>query len=455
LRTTEDTARSSERTPGLLGVVVDQLADRLVVEGDLGVLHPVGLELLRDQVLTGDLLLLLVGVAAELDDLHAVLQRQRDRVQRVCGAQEQHVAEVVVEVEEVVDEGVVLLGVEDLEHGRRRVAAEVHRDLVDLVEQEHRVGAPGLAQTLDDLAGHGADVRAPVAADLGLVAHAAERDADELAVGGPGDALGERGLADAGRADEAEDRPLELGHQRTHREVLDDALLGLLQAVMIGVEDALGLGDVELLDGALVPRQGQHGVDVVAHDGRLGAHRAHHLELAQLLLEAVAGLGAHLAPAHPLLELGDLVLELVLTAELLLDRLHLLVEVVLLLVLLHLLLDAGTDLLLHLENLDLVLHQLVELLQAGADGLGLEQLLLGGELEVDVRRDGVGHARGVVDALHADRQLRRHALVELHVVLEGLLHRAHERRDLGLVLGADRRGSSSSASTRKYLSWSM
>ena len=49
--------------------------------------------------------------------------------------------------------------------------------------------------------------------------------------------------------------------------------------------------------------------------------------------------------------------------ELLLNGLHLLIQVVLLLGLLHLLLDARADLLLDLEDLNLALHQLVELLQ--------------------------------------------------------------------------------------------
>ena len=97
--------------------------------------------------------------------------------------------------------------------------------------------------------------------------------------------LRERRLADAGRPDEAEDRALELLHERLHREVLEDALLDLLQAVVVLVEDLLGLVDVELVLGLLVPGQREDPVDVVAHDGRLGAHRAHHLELLQLLLD--------------------------------------------------------------------------------------------------------------------------------------------------------------------------
>ena len=84
------------------------------------------------------------------------------------------------------------------------------------------------------------------------------------------------------------------------------------------------------------------------------------------------GLLGELLGLDLLLELLELVLELVALAELLLDRLHLLVEVVLLLRLLHLLLDAGADLLLHLEDLDLALHQLVEPLQAPRRRLGLQ-----------------------------------------------------------------------------------
>ena len=64
----------------------------------------------------------------------------------------------------------------------------------------------------------------------------------KLPAGRARDRLGERGLADAGRPDQAQDRPLQLLHQRLHRQVLEDALLDLLQAVVILVEDPLGLG---------------------------------------------------------------------------------------------------------------------------------------------------------------------------------------------------------------------
>ena len=101
--------------------------------------------------------------------------------------------------------------------------------------------------------GQRADVRPAVAADLGLVAHAAEGDADELAAQRAGDRLAERGLADAGRAGEqddgaraaaADDLEAALGAAGADGEVLHDPVLDLVEAVVVGVEHRAGGGDV-------------------------------------------------------------------------------------------------------------------------------------------------------------------------------------------------------------------
>ena len=114
--------------------------------------------------------------------------------------------QVELDLEVVVAERVVLGRVEHLEQRRGRVAAPAAgRQLVDLVEQHDRVHGAGLGDGPDDAAGLRADVGAAVAADLGLVAHAAEGDADERAAHGPGHALAEAGLAHAGRPDERDD----------------------------------------------------------------------------------------------------------------------------------------------------------------------------------------------------------------------------------------------------------
>ena len=85
-----------------------------------------------------DLDLLVLGVAGDADDLHAVHQGRRD-VERVRRRDEHHVGEIVVDLEVVIVEGVILLGIEHLEQRRRRIAAEIGAHLVDLVEQEQRV----------------------------------------------------------------------------------------------------------------------------------------------------------------------------------------------------------------------------------------------------------------------------------------------------------------------------
>ena len=138
-----------------------------------------------------------------------------------------------------------------------------------------------------------------------------------------------------------------------------------------------------------------------------------------------------------LLELGQLVAAL-LVAELLLDRLHLLVEVVLALRLLHLALDARADALLDLQHGDLALHQAEHLLEALGDGRDLEDRLLVGDLDREMRGDGVGELRGLVDLGHGGHDLGRDLLVELHVVLELGHDRAGKR--LGLDLVAERVG---------------
>ena len=62
-----------------------------------------------------------------------------NRLGHVRGGDEQHLGEVQLDVQVVVAEAVVLRRVEHLEQRRRGVAAPVRADLVDLVQQDHRV----------------------------------------------------------------------------------------------------------------------------------------------------------------------------------------------------------------------------------------------------------------------------------------------------------------------------
>ncbi len=132
------------------------------------------LELLDDEVALGDVELFLFGVAFDTDDFHPVEQWPGNGVKRIGRGHEKHVRQVVFDVEEMVVECTVLFRVEHLEQGRGGIAAKVSAHLVDFVEHEDWILRPGLAQVLDDLARHGTDVGAAVAADLRLVAHPAQ-----------------------------------------------------------------------------------------------------------------------------------------------------------------------------------------------------------------------------------------------------------------------------------------
>lgn len=78
--------------------------------------------------------------------------------------------------------------------------------LVNLVKQDDRIIRPAPPERVHDLPRHTRDKRPPVTADLALVTHAAERDPDKLAAHRFGERARDRGLADAGRAVEEEDR---------------------------------------------------------------------------------------------------------------------------------------------------------------------------------------------------------------------------------------------------------
>ena len=372
-----------------------------------------------------DLDLLELGVAGELQHFHAVAQRLRNRVEHVRRADEHHVREVVLDVEVVIEEGVVLLRIEHLEQRRRRIAAEVHRHLVDFVEQEHRVHRAGLLHHLDDLAGERADVGAAVAADFGFVAHAAERQADELAVHRAGDRLGERRLADSGRPGEGEDGRLGLLDEGADGEELEDALLDLLEPVVIFVEDLLGALQVAALARLLVPRHGDEPVDVVARDGRFGRHRRHRFQALELLDGLFLDVLRHLGLLDLLLELVHFVALLVLAAQFLLDRLHLLVEVVLLLRLLHLLLHARLDAAIDLELVDLDFENAGDAIQPLERRDDFEQVLLLVDADEQVRGDRVGELARIVHAHGGNHRVEVQVVRQLHVLLEQRHDAAH------------------------------
>jgi hypothetical protein len=78
-----------------------------------------------------------------------------------------------------------------------------------------------------------------VAADIRFVLHAAEGDPGVFAAHRVGDGLGDGGLADAGRPDEAENLPVDIRGKLAYRKQLKNPFLDLLKAVMVSVKELL------------------------------------------------------------------------------------------------------------------------------------------------------------------------------------------------------------------------
>ena len=376
-------------------------------------------DLLRHEVAARDPHLLLLGVARDLDDLHSVTQRRRDRVQDVRGRDEQDLGEIECHVDVVVPECHVLFGVEHLEQRGGRIAAEVHAELVHLVQHEHRVLRFGPAQALDDLPRQRADIRSPVTADLRLVAHAAERDPVELPAERPRDRPAERGLADARGADEAQDRILPGRAHALHREVFEDTFLHLLETGMILVEDPPRLVDVEVVGRLLAPRQRHQPVEIGPRDRVFRRGRRHltqAVQLAQGLLLSFLGHPGRLDLRPQLVQLLGAVVGL---PELLLDRLELLAQVVLTLAPADLRLDLRLDLGAEGQHLGFLRQHRDEAGEPRLDVRRLQELLLHLRREHGQRGgDEVAEPVGLGDVLRDRRQFVGQHRGQLHHLAE-------------------------------------
>ena len=195
----------------LAGVAVNHISYRVVREAELTRGESVFLELFGDKMLLGDMELLLSRIAAEFYNLHAVIERRGDIGSDIRRGYKQHLAQVIGNLKIIVPERIVLFGIEHFEQRGGRIALVVAAELIDLIEQNERIRAARLLDSGDYSAGHRADIGLSVTAYLRLVMDAAERYAGIFSAHSAGDRLCDRGLADSGRADEADYLTADIG----------------------------------------------------------------------------------------------------------------------------------------------------------------------------------------------------------------------------------------------------
>ena len=328
----------------------------------------------------------------------------------------QHLRKVVVHVQVVILEGDVLLRVQNLQQRRGRVAAEVRGHLVHFVQQEDRVLGAGPLHVLDNLARQRADVSAAMAANLGLVADAAQREPHELAPRRFGNRHAQRGFAHARRPGETENRTLGILDQLAHGEKLQNALLDFFQAVVVRVQHLLRVVNGARLLRALLPRHGQQPVNVVAADGGFGRHGRHGFQLLQLLDRLVEHFLGHSGGLDLLAQLVELAL--LAAAQFLLNGLDLFVQVVLFLRALHLPLHARLDVAVEVEFFNLDVQHVGNARQARRRIEDGQQLLLLLDAQLQVGGDGVAQLGRLVHAHRGDDGLVVQRLLQLDVLLE-------------------------------------
>ena len=274
-----------------------------------------------------------------------------------------------------------------------------------------------------------------MAADFGFIAHAAQRQAHELASGGLGDRHSERSLAHAGRPDEAQDGSLGILHQAAHGQEFEDAFLDLLEAVVIAFEHLLREGQIADFLGSLLPWHRQQPVQIIARNRGFGRHGRHLLQPLQLGHGLFQGVLGHAGGFDLLLQLVEFAL--LAAAQFLLDGLDLLVEVVFLLRLFHLALHAALDGAVDIELLDLDVQHLGDARQP-VDGIeDFEQFLLFFDRKLQIGADRVGELARIVAADGGDHGVVIDVLAELDVLLKQVGDARDQRVQLRARLRCD------------------
>ena len=108
------------------------------------------LQLLRDQMSFSDLFLLFLQITGHLDQLHSVQERPGDRLQTVSRCNEQHLTQIVIDIQIVVMERAVLFRIQHFEQSRRRITLIVSTYLIDLVQYKNRVTCTAFLDAVDD-----------------------------------------------------------------------------------------------------------------------------------------------------------------------------------------------------------------------------------------------------------------------------------------------------------------
>src|SRR5579884_1120133 len=263
--------------------------------------------------------------------------------------------------------------------------------------------------------------------------HSAQRHTGELTFERRCHGLAEAGLADARRADQADDWTPKLRGELSNGEVLQDALLDHLQAEVVLVKLRRGSAYVEPVLGAYAPRHSYQPVEVGTNHPDLGGCGRHPFQTIDLLFGLFACFIGHAGGRDLLAPFGGLSLLGVDLSQLALDLFELLAQQILALRLVNVLLDLTTDPALEFENFDLFGEDSVGLAQTLGDVERYEQLASLVGLQFGHVPDQIGKPCRILDLSHGRKRLGRKVAAEIDVVGHELFDRLHEGGQLAVL----------------------
>jgi len=128
----------------------------------------------------------------------------------------------------VVTESVVLFRVKCFKQSRSRVATEVGSHFVNFVKQEHRVHTATSLHTVNNSAGHSANIGTAMTTNFSLVTNTTQGNTGVLASDSFSNAVSQRGLAHARRSYQAKNGTFGILGKSTHCQKFQNAFLNLL-----------------------------------------------------------------------------------------------------------------------------------------------------------------------------------------------------------------------------------
>ncbi len=250
-----------------------------------------------------------------------------------------------------------------------------------------------------------------MAANLGFITHAAERNAHELAPSRMPDGHRQRSFAHSRRPDEAKNRPLRILHELPDRQKLQDSFLDLIEAIVLFIQNLFRGLDVADFLRSFLPRHREQPIQVIAADGGLRGHRRHEFQALQFLDRLLVDFLGHPRRINLLFQLVDFAL--LASSQFFLNGLELFVQVVLFLRALHLALHARIDVPVNVQLFELNFQNVANAIQPLHRIDGFQQILLLIHRQLQVCGNRIRKARWIIHTCGRDHRVVIQALRKL------------------------------------------